>query len=41
MPIEELHRKKLKKNLVVLGLIFGFCALIFAVSIVRMKAGMP
>lgn len=38
MPIEELHKKKLKKNLVLLGLIFGFCALIFFVSIIKMGA---
>ena len=36
MPIEEIHRKKLKKNLAVLAMLFGFCALIFAVSITKM-----
>jgi hypothetical protein len=39
MPIEELHKKKLKKNLALLGLILGFCGLIFAVSIIRMSGG--
>jgi hypothetical protein len=37
MPIDNLHKKKLKKNLAVLALVFGFCALIFAVSILKMK----
>ncbi len=37
MPIEELHRKKLKKNLAVLALIIGFVALVFAISIVKMS----
>lgn len=37
MPIEKLHKEKLKKNLAVLGLIIGFVALIFVISIVKMK----
>jgi hypothetical protein len=37
MPIEDLHKKKLKKNLAVLALLLGFCALLFAVSIVKMS----
>ncbi len=39
MPIGELHRKKLRKNLALLALIFGFCALIFSISIIKMSAG--
>ncbi len=37
MPIEELHKKKLKKNLAVLGLIVSFVALVFCISIVKMS----
>ncbi len=39
MPIEEIHKRKLKKNLAVLALILGFCALVFGISIIRMKGG--
>lgn len=39
MPIDNLHKKKLTKNLAVLALILGFCAMVFAVSIVRMSGG--
>ena len=39
MPIEELHRKKLKKNLAVLALITGFCVLVFCISLVKMSGG--
>ncbi len=37
MPKSELHKKKLKKNLLVLGIIFGLCALIWAVTLIRMS----
>jgi hypothetical protein len=37
MPIEEIHKKKFKKNIAVLALVLGFCALVFAVSILKMK----
>lgn len=35
MPIEELHKKKKKKNLVILGLIVLWCVVIFFVTMVR------
>ncbi len=35
MPHSELHKKKLKKNLAVLGLIFGFCALVWAITMIK------
>ncbi|GEM_PF-2748759 len=35
MPPSELHRKKLKKNLVIGALIFFWCALIWMVTMVR------
>ena len=37
MPIEQLHKSKLKKNFAVLALIIGFCGLVFAVSIIKMS----
>ena len=36
MPHSDIHKKKLKKNLVVLGIIFGFMALIWAITIIKM-----
>ena len=39
MPLDELHRKKRSKNYAVLALVMGWCALIFVVSIIRMKEG--
>jgi hypothetical protein len=36
MPIDALHKRKLGKNLAVLAMVFGFCALIWAVTIVRL-----
>lgn len=36
MPHSEIHKKKLKKNLLVLGIIFGFVALIWAITIIKM-----
>ena len=35
MPLNETHKKKLKKNLMILALIFAWCALIWAVTMVR------
>jgi hypothetical protein len=37
MPIEELHKKKLKKNMLVLAIIFGLIALIWGITIIRMS----
>lgn len=39
MPPSEIHDKKRLKNYAVLALVLGWCALIFVVAIVRMKAG--
>lgn len=36
MPHSDIHKKKLKKNLVVLGIIFVFIALIWAITIIKM-----
>lgn len=38
MPHSELHKKKFKKNLLVLGIVFGLCGLIWAISIIRMSS---
>lgn len=35
MPHGDLHKRKLKKNLAVLGLIFGFCALIWVITMIK------
>ena len=37
MPITDLHKKKLKKNLTVLAIIAGLCVLIWAVTIVKIN----
>ena len=39
MPPSEIHKKKRIKNLTTLGLVLGWCVLIFAVAIIRMKGG--
>lgn len=36
MPLSDLHRKKLKKNLAIAALIFIWCALIWMVTMVRL-----
>lgn len=36
MPHSELHKKKLKKNLLVLGIIVAFVALIWGITIIKM-----
>ncbi len=35
----EVHKKKLKKNLAVLGMIMGFCALIWVITMIRIAGG--
>ncbi len=37
MPHSDLHKRKRAKNLAVLALIAGWCILIFAVAVIRMK----
>ncbi len=41
MPHSDLHKKKLKKNLAVLGLIALWCALIWMITMVKMAHGEP
>lgn len=36
MPVSDVHKKKLKKNLVVLGLIFVWCFVIWMVTVVKL-----
>lgn len=37
MPHSELHKKKLKTNLAILGGIFIFCAIVAAVTVIKMS----
>jgi len=39
MPHTDLHKKKIKKNFAVLGLIFGWVALIFIISMIKVSNG--
>jgi hypothetical protein len=39
MPLTDIHKKKRLKNLTVLAVVLGWCALIFVISIIRMKEG--
>lgn len=39
MPLDELHKKKRTKNLMVLGLVLGWSLLIAMVAIVKMGGG--
>lgn len=39
MPHSELHKSKKKKNLVILALIFGWIALIWIITMVKMTNG--
>jgi hypothetical protein len=36
MPYSPLHKTKLKKNLTVLAIIFGLCAVLFAITVIKM-----
>lgn len=36
MPHSDIHKKKLKKNLTILALVFGWVALIWVVTMVKM-----
>lgn len=38
MPIEELHKTKRKKNFTVLAIIVGICVLIWAITVIKIKA---
>lgn len=39
MPHTDLHKKKLKKNLAILAMIVAFCALIWAITVIRISGG--
>ncbi|HEY0901419.1 MAG TPA: hypothetical protein VGD95_04790 [Micavibrio sp.] len=39
MPLDELHKKKRKKNLTVLALILGWSLMIAAIAMVKMGGG--
>jgi hypothetical protein len=38
MPIGELHKRKFKKNMAVLAMIVGFCALVAAITMIKISA---
>ncbi len=37
MPHSDLHKSKLKKNLIVFAIVMGLCALIWGVTIIKMS----
>lgn len=39
MALDELHKKKKKKNLMILALIFGWIALIWVVTMLKVNHG--
>jgi len=39
MPIEKLHKLKKKKNLMILALIFGWIAIIWVVTMLKVNHG--
>lgn len=39
MPVSELHKKKLKKNIAVLLAVVGFMVIVFFVTVIRIKTG--
>ena len=39
MPIEELHKRKRAKNFMILGAIFGWIALIWVITMVKIANG--
>lgn len=39
MPITDLHKRKLKKNIAVALAVVAFMAIIFFVTVIRIKAG--
>jgi predicted nucleic acid-binding Zn ribbon protein len=40
MPIDDLHKRKRKKNIAVLLAIIAFMVIVFFVTMIRIKAGM-
>lgn len=38
MPPSNLHTQKLKTNLAILALVIGLCALIFAITLIKIGA---
>ena len=37
MPHSDVHKKKLRTNLAIFGAILAFCALIFAITMVKLN----
>lgn len=41
MPHSDLHKQKFKKNLTVLAIVLGLCAILLAVTIIKMSPANP
>jgi len=39
MPLDELHKKKKYKNLMILAIVIGWAALIWAITMIKMANG--
>lgn len=39
MPIEKMHKDRLKKNLLTLAMIFGWVAFIWIISMIKFSTG--
>lgn len=39
MPLDNLHKKKFKTNMAIFALVLGLCALIWAITMVRIGSG--
>jgi hypothetical protein len=40
MPLTQMHKKKLTKNLAILAAIMGWVAVIWVITMIKIKAGM-
>lgn len=41
MPRSEVHKKKFKTNVAIFLVVMAFCALIWAITVVRISSGAP
>ncbi len=39
MPLSDLHKRKKAKNMALLAAIAGWCALIWAITVIKMSGG--
>ncbi|AEP08592.1 hypothetical protein [Micavibrio aeruginosavorus] len=40
MPLSDMHKKKMTKNLTILAAIMGWVAVIWIITMIKIKAGM-